>query len=155
GDNRRKVLAEALRRSEVIDGVIQGSSVRLVLAEGKSQPDDLSLGAGVMAPTPPRFEDAFVDLIGGRSKREFTISTSIQPSDKSRPVVEAQDLTKRFGDFTAADNISFEIEPGEIFGLLGPNGAGKSTTFKMMCGLLRPTYGQARVAGVDLYRSGG
>ena len=69
------------------------------------------------------------------------------------PVVEAQELTKRFGDFTAADRITFRIGRGEIFGLLGPNGAGKSTTFKMMCGLLRPTSGSARVAGFDLYRA--
>ena len=56
--------------------------------------------------------------------------------------MEADGLTKRFGDFTAADQISFRIGRGEIFGLLGPNGAGKSTTFKMMCGLLRPTSGR-------------
>ena len=59
---------------------------------------------------------------------------------------------KSFG-FTAADHISFTIKRGEIFGLLGPNGAGKSTTFKMMCGLLRPTSGTARVVGYDLYRA--
>jgi ABC-type multidrug transport system ATPase subunit len=70
-------------------------------------------------------------------------------------VVEADALTKRFGDFTAADRVSFRIGTGEIFGLLGPNGAGKSTTFKMMCGLLRPTSGQARVAGLDLYKAAG
>ena len=70
-------------------------------------------------------------------------------------VVEASNLTKKFGDFTAAERISFRIGRGEIFGLLGPNGAGKSTTFKMMCGLLRPTAGSARVAGYDLYRAGG
>jgi ABC-2 type transport system ATP-binding protein len=68
-------------------------------------------------------------------------------------VVEASGLTKRFGDFTAADHVSFAIRPGEVFGLLGPNGAGKSTVFKMMCGLLRPTEGDARVAGVDLVKA--
>lgn len=157
GHSRRKVLTQALRRPEVIDGVIQGSSVRLVLAEGASHPSGSILGesSAVLDPTPPRFEDAFVDLIGGRSKREFAIATSIDAVDKSKPVVEAHGLTKTFGSFTAADNISFQIHAGEIFGLLGPNGAGKSTTFKMMCGLLRPTAGLARVAGVDLYRSGG
>ena len=61
-----------------------------------------------------------------------------------------QGLTKKFGSFTAANNISFKVKSGEIFGLLGPNGAGKSTTFKMMCGLLRPTAGQALVNGIDL-----
>ena len=62
-------------------------------------------------------------------------------------------LTRRFGAFTAADHISFEIKRGEIFGLLGPNGAGKSTTFKMMCGLLRPSEGTAEVDGLDLYKA--
>ena len=62
-------------------------------------------------------------------------------------------MTKKFGNFTAADQISFSIARGEIFGLLGPNGAGKSTTFKMMCGLLRPTSGRARVTGLDLYQA--
>ncbi len=69
-------------------------------------------------------------------------------------MIEAKQLTKRFGDFTAADRVSFAIRPGEIFGLLGPNGAGKSTTFKMMCGLMRPTAGTAAVAGLDLYGAG-
>jgi ABC-2 type transport system ATP-binding protein len=70
-------------------------------------------------------------------------------------VVEARDLTKRFGAFTAAKDISFAIRQGEIFGLLGPNGAGKSTTFKMMCGLLRPSAGQALVDGLALGKSPG
>jgi ABC-2 type transport system ATP-binding protein len=70
--------------------------------------------------------------------------------DDGRPVVEARGLTKRFGDFTAARDISFEIRRGEIFGLLGPNGAGKSTTFKMLCGLAAPSEGEGRVAGFDL-----
>jgi ABC-2 type transport system ATP-binding protein len=64
----------------------------------------------------------------------------------------ARGLTKRFGDFTAAADISFEVPTGEIFGLLGPNGAGKSTTFRMLCGLLRPSAGEGRVAGIDLRR---
>jgi ABC-2 type transport system ATP-binding protein len=57
---------------------------------------------------------------------------------------------RRFGDFVAVDGVSFDVAPGEIFGLLGPNGAGKSTTFRMLCGLLRPTSGVAQVAGLDL-----
>jgi len=67
----------------------------------------------------------------------------------------ADHLTKRFGSFTAAEDVTFRIGRGEIFGLLGPNGAGKSTTFKMLCGLLVPTGGTAKVAGYDLYRAGG
>lgn len=68
-------------------------------------------------------------------------------------MIEAKSLTKRFGDFAAADHIDFRVRGGEIFGLLGPNGAGKSTTFKMMCGLLVPTSGSATVMGIDLKQS--
>ncbi len=64
--------------------------------------------------------------------------------------VEAQDLTKIFGDFRAVDRVSFEVFKGEIFGFLGPNGAGKTTTMKILCGLLTPTSGTARVAGYDV-----
>lgn len=63
--------------------------------------------------------------------------------------VVVERLVKRFGSFTAVDHISFEARAGEIFGFLGPNGAGKSTTIRMLCGLLRPTAGKARVAGYD------
>ena len=68
--------------------------------------------------------------------------------------IEAKGLTKRFGDFTAADNMDFAIPYGKIYGLLGPNGAGKSTTFKMLCGLLTPTEGSGAVAGHDLRTAG-
>ncbi len=68
------------------------------------------------------------------------------------PSVVVSDLVKTFGDFTAVDHISFEAHPGEIFGFLGPNGAGKSTTIRILCGLLRPTSGQATVAGLDVVR---
>ena len=64
--------------------------------------------------------------------------------------VEAVDLTRRFGDFTAVDRVSFRVEPGEVFGFLGPNGSGKTTTIRMLCGLLPPTAGSARVLGLDI-----
>jgi ABC-2 type transport system ATP-binding protein len=66
------------------------------------------------------------------------------------PAIEVRDLTRRFGSFTAVDRLSFEVQPGEIFGFLGANGAGKSTTIRMLCGLLRPTSGTAVVGGVDV-----
>jgi ABC-2 type transport system ATP-binding protein len=66
--------------------------------------------------------------------------------------VSVEGLTKRFGDFTAVDNISFEVNRGEIFGFLGPNGAGKSTTIKMLCGLLSPTSGSGHVSGYDIVK---
>ena len=66
-----------------------------------------------------------------------------------RPV-EVERLTRRFGDFTAVDSVTLEVHPGEIFGFLGPNGAGKTTTIKMLTGLLSPTEGDGRVAGLDI-----
>ena len=66
-------------------------------------------------------------------------------------VIKTKDLTKRFGDFVAVDKITFEVHKGEIFGFLGANGAGKTTAMRMLCGLSRPTSGEAMVAGVDVY----
>ena len=68
----------------------------------------------------------------------------------SQPIVEVRNLTKRFGDFVAVDNISFDIHEGEILGLLGPNGAGKTTTIHMLLGLITPTSGSIRIFGLDL-----
>ena len=159
GTSGRKLLTSALKRPDVLDGVIQGACVRLVMKKGFPPPTPQSLGVEdfEIKPTAPRFEDAFVDLLGGAPKEESALfdSSNVHESTRDGVIVEADGLTKRFGDFTAADNISFKIGRGEIFGLLGPNGAGKSTTFKMMCGLLRPTSGQAFVSGLDLYAAGG
>ena len=66
--------------------------------------------------------------------------------------VEAVGLTRRFGDFTAVEDVSLRVEPGEVFGFLGPNGCGKTTTIRMLCGILPPTAGQARVLGHDVVR---
>ncbi|HMO45052.1 MAG TPA: ATP-binding cassette domain-containing protein [Rubrivivax sp.] len=68
----------------------------------------------------------------------------------TEPVIRVQHLTRRFGDFVAVADTSFEVRRGEVFGLLGPNGAGKTTTFRMLCGLLPPSGGRLSVAGVDM-----
>jgi ABC-2 type transport system ATP-binding protein len=65
-------------------------------------------------------------------------------------IIETQDLTKRFGRFTAVDHICFSVEKGEIFGFLGANGAGKTTAMRMLCGLSKPTSGKGFVAGYDI-----
>ena len=70
--------------------------------------------------------------------------------NQSTPSVEVEHLTKRFGAFVAVDDVTFEAHRGEIFGFLGPNGSGKSTTIRILCGLLRPTSGRAKVAGIDV-----
>ena len=67
--------------------------------------------------------------------------------------VTARDLTRRFGAFVAVDHVSFDVEPGEIFGFLGSNGAGKSTTIRILCGLLEPTSGFATVGGIDVRKN--
>ncbi|MES1218989.1 MAG: ABC transporter ATP-binding protein [Bacteroidota bacterium] len=67
-------------------------------------------------------------------------------------VIQVDQLTKRFGDFTAVDAISFEVKRGEIFGFLGANGAGKTTAMRMLCGLSSPTSGRATVGGFDLFK---
>jgi len=66
--------------------------------------------------------------------------------------IVTKELTKRFGDFTAVNHISFEVSKGEIFGFLGANGAGKTTAIRMLCGLLSPTSGEGKVAGYDIYK---
>lgn len=68
------------------------------------------------------------------------------------PVIKTEKLTKRYGDFIAANEITFEVYPGEIFGFLGANGAGKTTAMRMLCGLSIPTSGSATVAGFDIYK---
>lgn len=154
GDARRAFLAEALDLPEVRDGVIQGSSVRLVLDRVENLPvaERLASANGSTAePVAARFEDAFIDLLGGGPGGRSAIAEQLGTIELDADVaVSCRGLTKRFGDFVATDDVTFEVTPGEIFGLLGPNGAGKSTTFKMLCGLLRPTSGEARVAGFDL-----
>ncbi|MFV0281493.1 MAG: ATP-binding cassette domain-containing protein [Rhodoblastus sp.] len=157
GAARRDILARAAMAENVIDGVMQGEALRLTMAEGAGAPDPAAFGAPPQAcvnPVTPRFEDSFVAALGGIPKRTLALparETNVAATDAAP--VEARGLTRRFGVFTAADGIAFRIERGEIFGLLGPNGAGKSTTFKMMCGLLRPSEGSALVDGLDLYKA--
>ncbi|MGP9194885.1 ATP-binding cassette domain-containing protein [Yersinia pestis] len=156
----RQLLQHALTLPQVSDGVIQGKYVRLILKpdvdhsqllQWLNQPD------AEMKEAEPRFEDAFIDLLGGGPDSESALA-KIMPRVAGNPgetVVEAQALTKKFGDFAATDHVNFQVKRGEIFGLLGPNGAGKSTTFKMMCGLLVPSDGKALVLGMDLKTSSG
>ncbi len=68
------------------------------------------------------------------------------------PIIETQGLTRRFGEITAVDHLNLSVSPGEIFGLVGPDGAGKTTTLRMLCGLVHPNEGSARIAGYDVLR---
>lgn len=158
--NNRQLLQRALRQPTVSDGVIQGKSVRVILKK-EARADELARALELephrIEQTAPRFEDAFIDLLGGAAAAESPLGAILHDveGDPSETVIEARQLTKKFGDFAATDHVDFRVTRGEIFGLLGPNGAGKSTTFKMMCGLLVPTSGKALVLGMDLKTDSG
>ena len=148
GPNRRKLLMDELKKDEVEDGVIQGDAIRLLMRKKGQVPE------GKVEKVAPKFEDAFIDALGGGPGGASKLAEEIKPiPKKSDEVIIADKLTKKFGTFTAVDAISFVVKPGEIFGLLGPNGAGKSTTFKMLCGLLKPTLGNSSVYGYDLQKA--
>jgi ABC-2 type transport system ATP-binding protein len=144
--HRREFFLSLIKQPQVIDAIVQGDKLRVLLAKDSTLQIEQPL-----IPTEPRFEDAFIDILNGKYTRESPLANRIVTKSESdvAPIV-AENLTKKFGDFTAAKNISFTIHRGEVFGLLGPNGAGKSTTFKMLCGLLQPTSGKALVSGHDL-----
>ena len=146
---KRKVLQNVLQDTRVIDGLIKGDGIRLVTKKGATLTDLKSKLK--LQPATPIFEDGFIDLLGGIKERKSVLAELLEqlPVSKTDPI-KAEKLTKKFGDFTAARDVSFIIKQGEIFGFLGPNGAGKSTTFKMLCGLLTPTMGRAIVLGYDL-----
>lgn len=154
--NRRQLLVKVLEQPNVIDGVIQGSDIRFVTKEKKQPPIDLKgledrFDDLQIKEVRPRFEDAFIDILEGKASGVSKLAENIPViKGKSDLVIIADHLTKKFGSFIAVNDISFEIHRGEIFGLLGPNGAGKSTIFKMLCGLLKPTFGNASVNGLDL-----
>ena len=128
-----------------------GFDTAVVLDKGKviynGKPQDL-------AETSQEFEEKIINLMGGYKKQKSLIAESYIPRENNVEfTVEADNLEKRYGNFYAVKNNTFKIKKGEIFGLLGPNGAGKSTSFKMMCGLTKPTNGTARIMGTDILKN--
>ena len=155
GATKRSAQRLAAAHSAVIDATIQGEGVRLVLREGCTASDAEAVAraaGGRLRPVRPRFEDAFVSLLQADAARRPPLPAADPPPPPRAdgPAIEARELTRDFGAFRAVDRVSFTVASGEVFGLLGPNGAGKSTIFRMLCGLLAPSDGTARVAGVDL-----
>jgi ABC-2 type transport system ATP-binding protein len=161
GMKNRILQGDLLRSPDVTDAVVQGDRVRLVMG-GTVPPEAATLlpSAKNMSVTPvkPRFEDAFIAIL--RRIRPVSLKnadegtdTGTQPETSDDHVIEVKNIQRRFGDFYAVKGITFSVRKGEVFGLLGANGAGKSTTFRMLCGLLPPSAGNLRVAGVDLRRA--
>jgi ABC-2 type transport system ATP-binding protein len=164
GLQKRSMQQDLMDNPLVVDAVIQGEQVRVVLKDGV-QTDGASLlpsgGDVKLREVEPRFEDGFISLLRERvsqTPQSMFFDAGEIPSDQalsaqSGPVIEVEDLTRRFGDFYAVGGITFDVGRGEVFGLLGANGAGKSTTFRMLCGLLPASGGTLRVAGMDLRHS--
>ncbi|MBU1168017.1 MAG: ATP-binding cassette domain-containing protein [Proteobacteria bacterium] len=113
-------------------------------------------------PALPTLEDVFVSVLGTKTtgkeeddhKRLMASGmTRVKHGNEGEFAVQVTGLTRRFGDFTAVNALSFQVPQGEIFGFLGPNGAGKSTTIRMLCGLLEPSEGQGTVGGFDIRKN--
>lgn len=140
-----------IKHEDTLDVLVQGSKIRILFKEYASIPSGL-----VQAKA--NLEDAYMDCIGGIDKNPsiylhpaFDMTNNTTDSEESF-AVKADTLTKMYGSFAAAKDISFSVSKGEIFGLLGPNGAGKSTTFKMLCGLSSPSSGFCSIHNISVTR---
>jgi ABC-2 type transport system ATP-binding protein len=156
GQPPRVLQSQLLERPGTIDAVPEGGHVRYVCADAADAADMAASQGRAVRAVPPRFEDGFMMLLAGKVEREQAGSIVVKPVQRAqgaRSAVRVERLVKRFGKFTAVDEISFEVQAGEIFGLLGPNGAGKTTTFRMLCGLLTPSAGELYVADTDVRRA--
>ncbi|WP_242394975.1 ATP-binding cassette domain-containing protein [Anaeromyxobacter oryzisoli] len=140
-----------------------GGTLR-VFVEAATPEEATARVRSALARTPPRrvaadepdLEDAFVALLrreGARVEAGPPVAVGAPAAPGGGDAIEADGLTRDFGAFRAVDQVTFRVRPGEIFGLLGANGAGKTTVIKMLTGLLRPSAGRGRVAGVDMARS--
>ena len=138
-----------------------GDTVHLVCGDSKKTGEQIvdllrreKIDYDQVRETRPSLEDVFVSLLGKSdqvSQKTGEIARIITDSAADlAAAVTVEHLTRRFGTFTAVDDVSFQVKKGEIFGFLGPNGAGKSTTIRMLCGLLSPSSGAGKVAGYNV-----
>lgn len=149
----RLIDAEAL----VVDAVPRGGAVHFIRQPGgEAGPWAQLLDGLTPQPRQETLEDAFMMMLRQHRHGDDLAAPSptiLQVADSvtgDGPVIVVRDVVRKFGDFTAVAQTSFDVMRGEIFGLLGPNGAGKTTTFRMLCGLLPVTSGHLQVAGVNL-----
>ncbi|MCH3951003.1 MAG: ATP-binding cassette domain-containing protein [Acidaminococcus sp.] len=140
----------------IVDAVPRGGEVHYILKENVTSVPYLEKHGIKAKPVASTLEDGFMVLLHKAEteslpipqEEEDLLDKGGRPGNEVNIIVK--NLVRKFGDFTAVANTSFEVHKGEIFGLLGPNGAGKTTTFKMLCGLLPATSGFLSVAGVNL-----
>lgn len=154
--DKRKTLKLALKYEKVKDGIILGNKIKLICHQKEDLPslEDIEAKNCRYETENPNFEDAFINILNGSFDGVSALAKQMKQAEVSTDyLIEAKNLTKRFGSFVATDNVSFNIKQGEIFGFLGPNGAGKSVTFKMLCGLITPSEGEAKVLGYNLENS--
>lgn len=148
--DKRETMKLALSYPYIKDALILGDTVKLITDDNKQLPplENIKAKNSAIEKIKPTFEDGFMNILGADFNANSPLEEIIKPIElKEEYVISVKDLSKTFGTFTAAKDITFSIKKGEIFGLLGPNGAGKSTTFKMLCGLLKPTSGKADILG--------
>jgi ABC-2 type transport system ATP-binding protein len=176
GQSARVVQSRLLDEPGVIDAVPDGGRVRVVLGGGVGalagdvgavavdRPGTAPaaetaltfsavLNGARISPVAPRFEDGFMSLLRRVADQEHASGISLDrplAASNTDVAVRVRNLARKFGNFTAVDHISFDVQRGAIFGLLGPNGAGKTTTFRMLCGLLPATDGELHVAGANV-----
>lgn len=147
-------------KKNIVDAVPAGGEVRFITQSDEAFNNIKKIESNLeIQKVNSTLEDGFMILLHDYEKKHMKEEKvfSIKFPDKfeiSKQVdIEVKNLVRKFGDFTAVSNTSFQVYKGEIFGLLGPNGAGKTTTFRMLCGLLPSTSGFLSVAGVNLRKS--
>lgn len=151
-----KSRSKALRRLQMLpeteDAIIEGNRLRCLLFRPYSS-DQWKEYSEVQV-VQPSFEEAYIDLLGGTHRHTVSHETKCAGDlpPRGNTVIVTENLTKKFGNFVATDALNISVRAGEIFGLLGPNGAGKTTSFRMMCGLLKPSSGKTIMMGIDLTR---
>lgn len=162
---RAEPQAEALPRLKAAFPQTEAMGAWLrVFAEGLDAPQAREAVDKALAGIPPidwfarepELEDVFVAMLrqrGAKLESAFPADSRV-PAASTDLAIEARGLTRLFGDFRAADAVSFSVPQGEIFGLLGANGAGKTTVIKMLTGILKPSSGEGRVAGADMRSAG-
>ena len=145
--DRRSLQQRLLALAGVEDARLEGTGVRALVAQAAAIP---TLDGSTWKEAAPEFADVFIDRLHAR--RPHHASTAVAPAagPHDGAVLQVSGLNRYFGAFHAVQDVSFEVERGEVFGLLGANGAGKTTTFRMLCGLLPASSGTLRVAGQDL-----